>query len=276
MSDVSLAPFGNPLKYFYEYWNNDSPNDFGVKFGFQYVPKDKKQILCFHGNKYLDIADECIQFVKLKKYGIYNSRYFFIDKYKIHKFKDNGFLYKKNDELYLKYSDNTLFEYKDFNYLKPNDIVIDVGSDIGFFERHAYLKQASKIICFEPDKTKFELLKLNVNPNTILFNAEIIDETGYKNEQSINTFSINYLFETKLFEHIDFLKIDNKGKEFKILNISDNNFKKINRISVKYYHLYHNNDKDLRQNFIKSITKHGFYSWNHMVDDISYIHFRKK
>ena len=273
MSDCSLASYNGGkfkvddivLNRFYEYWNNDSPNNFGLVFGCWYIPEDKNQILVFHENKNLEIADECILFTKLKKNGFYNSKCFFIDKYKINNFENK----KLNNNLDSKYFECTSFEYKDLCYLKPNDLVVDIGSDIGFFERYSYLKLVSEIICFEPNKSKFELLKLNVSPITKLFNADL---TGIVGD---NTYSIDYLFESELLDHIDYLKIDNKGKEFDILNINNNNYQKISRISIKYYHQYYNYDNTLRENLIKNTIRNGYNSMLYTTGDIDYIFFYK-
>lgn len=55
------------LELFYGYWNDESPNNFGEKFGWSYVPEDKNQILYFHENKNLKDADEMIDFIKKMK-----------------------------------------------------------------------------------------------------------------------------------------------------------------------------------------------------------------
>ena len=264
------------LRLFYGYWNEDSPNNFGEVFGWSYVPVDKNQILYFHENKNLKDANEMIEFIKMKKNGSFNSsKWFFIDKFKIQNFELNRVNTANYDEC-------KVFEHREAVSANPNDVVMDIGAGIGFFERYSYLKNASKIICFEPDEQKFNLLKLNSHENTILFNADVTNEVGSYiietdiKDININTYSINYLFDAGLINKIDFLKIDNKGHEFEILNsINETNYRRINKISIKYYHYHYNNDNDLRLNFINNIMKHGYNSWNHMVGEISYIYFWK-
>jgi FkbM family methyltransferase len=216
------------LRLFYGYWNEDSPNNFGDIYGWSYVPADKNQILYFHENKNLNDADEMINFIKMKKNNSFNdSKWLFINKYKIYNFEKNNC---------------SLFEYKNMLNLEAGDVVLDIGSDIGFFERYSYLKKVSKIICFEPDKNKFELLKLNSHKDSILFNADVTNEIGEYiieteiKDEIVNTYNINYLFNAELINKIDFLKIDSYGKENLIIKgIDDNILKKINKISIKWY-----------------------------------------
>jgi len=234
----------NVLKFFYSYWNNKSPNNFGDRFGWNYIPEDKNQILYFHENKNLDDADEMIEFIKMKKDNNFNnSKWFFVDKYKIHNFELNRSDYIKNKL----YDVNKLFEYKNV-IVSPNDTVVDIGAWIGVFERFCYLKNASKIICFESKKENFELLKLNAHKDTILFNSEVTNKVEEIN--NINTYNINYLFETKLVDKIDFLKIDSDNEELILTSISDSNLEKINKISM----IWCNKDKD----FLNYISIKGF------------------
>jgi hypothetical protein len=55
------------LKFFYSYWNEKSPNNFGNIWGWNYVPENKNQILYFHENKNLKDADEMIEYIKMKQ-----------------------------------------------------------------------------------------------------------------------------------------------------------------------------------------------------------------
>jgi len=267
------------LRLFYGYWNEDSPNNFGEAFGWSYVPENKNQILYFHENKNLKDADEMIEFVKMKKNNSFNSsKYFFIDKYKIHNLEN----YRIDNEITKKYDECSLFEYKNLLNLEPNDVILDIGSDIGFFERYSYLKNADKIICFEPDNKKFELLKLNSHKDTILFNAEItnqvgeyIIETEFK-DNIINTYNINYLFDSGLIDKIDFLKIDNTGKEELIIDgINDENLQKINKISIKWYN-FNSFEEDKRNKIVNYFLMRRFNCFINLEYDLARLYFYKK
>jgi tRNA G37 N-methylase Trm5 len=153
--------------------------------------------------------------------------------------------------------------------------VVDIGAGIGFFERYSYLKNASKIICFEPDKEKFELLKLNANKNTILFNADVTDHVGeyiiFNN--IINTYCIDYLFDAELINKINLLKIDNYGKEEMILKgINDFNLEKIKNISIKW----NNFNLDENNKIIEHYSNNGFKYSIDTKENCTVLYFYKK
>lgn len=243
------------LRIFYGYWNEDAPNNFGEPFGWSYVPENKEQILYFHENKNLEDANQMIQFIKMKTNNSFNdSKWFFIDKYKIHNFE----LKKSNTELDKEYNEIPLFEKEEYP-IYNNKVVVDIGAGIGFFERYCYLKNVSKIICFESNEKKYEILKLNAHKNTILFNTDAIDN-----------YNINYLFDSNLISEIDLLKIDSKGKEKEILNnINESNLMKIKKISIKWYDFLKYNE-NVQHNILEYYSIRGF---NCLVQsDRIYIH----
>jgi len=257
----------NILKFFYTYWNGKSPNNFGNRWGWNYIPEDKNQVLYFHENKNLKDADEMIEFIKMKMNESFNnSKSFFINKYKVISLEQD----RSHSELNQKYDECRLFEYRELLNINSGDIVLDIGADIGFFERYSYLKMSSKIICFESDLEKFELLRLNSYKNTILFNSDISDEV---NEYS---YTIDYLFNAGLIDNIDFLKIDNMGKEEKIINgINETNLSKINKISIKWYNFNDMNDEQ-KNNIVQNYLKRGFNCWVNLNPGFAMIYFYKQ
>ena len=68
------------------------------------------------------------------------------------------------------------------DHIRPGDIVIDVGANIGWYSKIAELKQA-EVFSFEPDPRNFEILKQNC-PTAHLFEMAVGD--------SEDTISINY------------------------------------------------------------------------------------
>ena len=261
------------LRLFYGYWYEDSPNNFGDVWGWNYVPENKDQVLYFHENKNLNDADEMIEFVKMKKNNSFNSsRWFFTNKYKITNFEKD-----RSDSH--KYDECKSFEYSTVLNILPGDTVLDIGSDIGFFERYAYLKKASKIICFEPDKEKFELLSFNAHKETILFNADVsnfVDKYIVEKENKdeiINTYSIDYLFNAGLVNKIDFIKIDNKDKEETILNgINEYNLSKIGCISIKWYN-FNILEQSHKDKIVNNFLTKGFNCWVNVEPNFTRLYF---
>ena len=291
--DPEIGITNKTLEHFYTFWKEDGPKNFGQIYGYQYIPKDKSQILYFHGNKNLTLADEMIDFIKIKKdKSFFKSMYFFTDENKV---KNLGKIFEIGGsplEIAEKYGwDYTIFheiynlrEYYLFRERKIFDgsVVVDLGGNIGIFNRWAYNQGASKVISFEPDKRYFKLLSLNSDPRSILFNAAIGNEIGeidlyesnhlggssvrmfpdYINKYKTRVYTLNYLFETGLVDKIDFLKIDIEGAEIQALEgISDENLHKVKTIAMEYHHAHLGFNGDLRRDFIARLNRLGFNSY---------------
>lgn len=146
------------------------------------------------------------------------------------------------------------------------DIVVDIGANVGMFSRYALTRGASIVHGIEPHPTAFNCLVLNngsyVNfrPHklAIAYNDGFIDlhvggcyhedyyfmadilsslnNSSFSYTESTITKSMDTLFECGLFDRIDFLKIDIEGAEIQLFEgISDENLKKVNKISVEYH-----------------------------------------
>lgn len=284
----------NQLKDFYTFWNVKGPYNFNKIYGFQFVPKNKEQILYFHGNKNSDVSDKMIEFLKLKKNDdFYNSEYFWVDEYTLTnlgeiKNVEGGtvFIAEKYGWDYAIYHEiyNLQDYYRDrVKKINDGDIVVDLGGNIGIFNRWAYSQGAKLVISFEPDKRYFKLLSKNSDPRSILFNAAMSDKIGTINlyesghlggsnvfgsnsldikKYEVRTYNLNYLFESGLVDRIDFLKIDIEGAEILVMNgISDENLMKVNNISMEYHHEHLNFNEELRYNLITRLNNLGFNSY---------------
>jgi FkbM family methyltransferase len=282
------------MEHFLTYWKSDTHKNFGKIYGWQRVPKDKSNILYFHGNKNLEFADVMIDYIKLKTTdSFYDSLYFFVEENKIKNFKNMIDVLGGTLDVASKYGwDSAIFHevynLKDYDKLnevgiKEGDIVVDLGGNIGMFTRYAYQMGASKIVTFEPDKRYFKILKQNAAKNTILFNAAIGDKLGKltltesghlggsnlwteKNplleQYEVNVYTLDYIIETGLIPKIDFLKVDIEGSEIIALEgISDDNLRNIRNIVVEYHHEHLKFDNDLRQKFVERLNNLGFNSY---------------
>jgi FkbM family methyltransferase len=167
--------------------------------------------------------------------------------------------------------------------VRPGDVVVDLGGNIGVFTRYAYHMGASKIITFEPDRRYFKILKQNSPPNVILFNAAVGNEVGklrltesahlggsnlwHHNDPTttqydVNTYTLNYLLDNGLIDKIDFLKVDIEGSEIIALEgISDEHLSNIRNVAVEYHHEHLRFDDVLRNNFITRLNRLGFNSY---------------
>lgn len=280
------------LNDFYKFWNEKGPQNFNRIFGYKFIPEDKSKIIWFHGNKDPMISDKMIEYIKLvRDDNFYRSYCFYTDIYKIENFTEIFDIPGGTMDIATKYGWPSAIFHEIYNlrdYYKDRekrihkgDIVVDVGANIGIFTRWAYMEGASKVISFEPDNRYFKLLKLNSDPDTILFNAAISDSIGtiklYEsshlggsnilhsdngNSYSVRTYTLDYLFETGLIDKIDFLKIDIEGAEHQLFSgISDQNLIKVKTIAMEYHHAHVGFDENLRSDLIKRLNKIGFNSY---------------
>ena len=183
------------------------------------------------------------------------------------------------------YTDGCNYERFDCK-IERGDVVVDVGANIGMFANVAYHKGADKIFCFEPSDIAFSCLDRNKPFKTKTFKTAISnyvgltkislpsqDDTMGASVNSNSEFSnyvpvttIDSLFEAKVFDRIDFLKIDCEGSEKSVIEgISNENLGKIKKIALEF-HLSHLTEDD-SQEIIARLTSNGFRSFQLFLGD---------
>lgn len=290
--DGEFGYTNSSLQHFYRFWNEEGPQNFNRIYGWQFIPKDKSNIIYFHGNKDTETSEKMINFIKFKRdNSFYQSHSFYTEPNEVTNLGEiwgveggtmdiankYGWKYAVYHEIYnlMDYYNNRI------KIINDGDVVVDVGANMGVFNRWAYTQGASKVISFEPDKRYYKLLKLNADPRSILFNAAISNEIGTielhesshfggsnifwtpDNYQGypVRTYTLDYLFKTKLIDHIDFLKVDIEGAEILAFKgISDENLMKVRNISMEYHHSHLNYNEELRANLITRLNNLGFNS----------------
>lgn len=282
------------LKDFYTFWEKEGPYNFGRIYGYQYIPKDKSQILYFHGNKNSDVSDKMIEYIKLKRdNNLYKSEYFWsidgeLKNLGTIKNTQGGVMDIANQYGWDYAIYHEIYNLQDYYHnrikrIENGDIVVDLGGNIGIFNRWAYSQGAGLVISFEPDKRYFKILSKNSDPRSLLFNSAMSDSISTTNifeshhlggsnifvsnttnivNYPVRTYTLDYLFETKLIDRIDFLKIDTEGAEQLIMKgISDENLMKVKNISMEYHHAHLGFDETLRTNMIQRLNRLGFNSY---------------
>jgi len=171
-------------------------------------------------------------------------------------------------------------------YIKPNDVVLDIGANIGVFSHRAEIRGASKVIAFEPMSLTFECLSKNKGNKTVVYKNAVGGKYGFKefsihtsfnnlggvtnNEQDKKMFSnktihtenvfvvnINDIFKSYNNE-INFMKIDIEGGEVEVLNnITDDNLKSLRCLSAEFHKTYEEFDS-FQDKFIHRMEKLGF------------------
>lgn len=149
------------------------------------------------------------------------------------------------EELQHEFSDNT--PYEKYFSVQMNDVVLDVGANIGLFSLSIADKKPSIVYTFEPQKEIFSTLESNINNlkrfipnfNCVTINKAINSSNGKfmslglfdpstteirekENEADGLKFK-DFLHENQI-KHIDFLKLDCEGGEWDILNEENKDF----------------------------------------------------
>jgi len=155
---------------------------------------------------------------------------------------------------------------KDGFDIKNNDIVVDIGANVGIFSTYA-VKQAKnvKVYSFEPSPATFKYLKSNIETNKLsssikIFNKAVADKNGvlklYLNEEipvanslyqniakskngkdeEVVSVTLKKIFKDNKLNKINFLKLDCEGAEYGILMKSPVELlNKIEKISMEVH-----------------------------------------
>jgi FkbM family methyltransferase len=173
-------------------------------------------------------------------------------------------------------------EYKNKDVeVNEDDIVLDIGGNIGIFTLYSLYKRAKEVHVFEPGKKQYNAIIDNLSDtfkNLKINNVAVSKQTGiisfYENDASttsstvfnnnsktfpVPSITIEDYFKKQNLNKIDFLKIDCEGGEYEIIeNISETFLKKkINKICLEY-HIFNTSDNILLQNLIKKLDKCEF------------------
>jgi len=181
--------------------------------------------------------------------------------------------------------------------IKPGDVVVDCGGNIGVFTALALDMGASRVLSFEPFTNNYEINKKN-NPNAEVFSnavsnrsGEIIEllytptgngghtiisselereSTGHFEHKNlfVKTITLNDIITANYIDHIDFLKVDTEGAELQIFEgLSDDNLDKIRCIALEYHHNVFNYDDTIFGNFQNRFMKRGFNVFTWILDN---------
>ena len=148
--------------------------------------------------------------------------------------------------------------------IEANDVVVDIGANIGFFTLYAALKTTNRIYAFEPFPENVEWLKKNLETNNLHNNITVdciavsdvnVTEKLYISETSGGHLLFDHnitgqlarsvevpskTLETIIREHglerIDFLKMDCEGSEGQILKaVPMHCLEKIKKIAMEFH-----------------------------------------
>lgn len=171
------------------------------------------------------------------------------------------------------YKTKCIYE-KEFCEIEKNDIVVDLGSNIGLFTRYA-AEKSKKVISIEGSPEHFSCLVKNTYDldNIQYLNANIVgnnnnSETWSHRKSPINI-TINDIFNLYRIEQIDFLKVDIEGGEYEIFEtLTDEDLKKIKKIAIET----HDNNMNYKI-YEKFINKKFIYNFDwYYSNSIKYLY----
>jgi len=190
--------------------------------------------------------------------------------------------------------------YDKYIQIEPNDIVFDIGANIGLFSYYAVCKGAKEVHAFEPSPEIAEVITNNFRfDNLRLIQSAVCDKDGeiefnINPESSINS-SIqaigNESYQVKLpalklstyikqnsIEKIDYLKIDCEGSEYDIIQDIPTSFltNNVKKIALEY----HQNTNGKLQKLIDKLKECGFsirfeFSPNQINDELGMLYAAK-
>ena len=154
------------------------------------------------------------------------------------------------------YTDDCLYQ-RGACEIRPNDVVLDLGANIGVFSRFAAAKGAKKIYSVEPTNENFLLLLLNKPEQCEVFKVAISNtdnqlvKIAYKADcpggssivkyddgvlQNVMSMTIDTMFNNGLIEQPDFIKMDIEGAEiFAFEGMSDQFLKNTRCVSMELH-----------------------------------------
>lgn len=134
--------------------------------------------------------------------------------------------------------------------IKPGDIVVDCGANVGFFTLYALNKGAKHVYSIECDVRNIESLKYNLkNTNTTIFKERVGSEEG--------STDIDQIFKNINVPFINFIKIDIEWAEYDLLlNITPTTMKRIDNWVIEFHDIYTHYEKVF--NIMEKFSKNGF------------------
>jgi FkbM family methyltransferase len=174
-------------------------------------------------------------------------------------------------------------------YIREDDVVLDLGANIGVFAYRAETRGASKVICFEPVTPTFNCLIKNKGPKTIVYKNAVggkhgfstfnihtdythigggssknqdllLDQKSIIHSERVIVIGINEIFE-EIGTIINFMKIDIEGGEVDVLeSISDKNLSSLRCLSAEFHKTYDAFDL-FQDKFVQRMNRLGFKSF---------------
>jgi FkbM family methyltransferase len=128
--------------------------------------------------------------------------------------------------------------YEKFFSVKDNDIVLDIGANVGVFPFSIQNKRLKRLICVEPSLSIVDALKKNLHKlgyDTDVYPVGIGQKTGTQHiteydwifgdhSDTFESITFKELLQRSKLDHIDFMKIDCEGGEYNVFTQANHPF----------------------------------------------------
>lgn len=178
--------------------------------------------------------------------------------------------------------------------IQENDVVFDIGANIGVFSLFASTIKGTQVYAFEPHPANFKQLEENVSINNLKQINSFNYAIGLKNEKrfmfegtipgghklsydkslepsggdiEVEMVSIESMMDSLQIDNIDFLKLDCEGAEGEIIkSLGAEGLKKIQKVAIEF----HDNNSVLNHEEIIEYLKNANFQTNLKWDGKSY------
>lgn len=237
-----------------------------------------------------NIIPEIIDKVFLER----DSKGFSIQKYKEGKYNSCHLVYNENFEHSGSLRGN-IYERENC-VIEENDIVVDLGANIGCFTNFALKAGAKKVFAYEPSVLAFKCLnnnavsvrvciyqklvtnvdnsvkKLYIDKTSDVGNSTLKHDNSSEIYDEVPTITLETILKN-IGSKIDFLKIDIEGSEKEIFDSTpDSCFKDITKIAIEYHNIL---GDDYRNTLINKLLSYGYNVWTEIGLDTCIIYCTK-
>ena len=184
---------------------------------------------------------------------------------------------------------NEFFVDKIYSHLDVQslDVVFDIGANVGLWTEWILRQNASRVYCFEPNRVALEVLRRLHGGKE---NVEIIDKAVDSEVRTIEFFysdsnslisatekhgELNKSYEVSTItiadaiqkygvKHIDLIKMDIEGAEFKIFESLDDSIYEItDAFLIEFHAFYYSDGKVREERIIEKMKEKGYFVENH-------------
>lgn len=172
-------------------------------------------------------------------------------------------------------------------FIRPGDVVLDVGANVGVFSRRAEERGASRVIALEPVTPTHDVCVLNRGPKTEIYKLGLSDVTSFPefvlhtnfthigggssmtpgetreiiHRERALCLNVNEFFDSGLFDRVDFLKVDIEGGEYGVFReIRDEHLLKMRCVALELHSIF-DDVQEYQDALVARLQSLGFFTF---------------